>query len=64
MSRKTRLSGSMGTEGRTATLGLRLDIVTTCLGTDVVTTETSWDGTVVTTVEETLVSLICMGKHK
>lgn len=64
MSLKTWLSGSTSVEGLTAKLGLSLDVVTICLETDVVTTETGADGAVVTTVEEALGAFNCRDKHK
>lgn len=62
MSPKIRLSGSMSVEGLTAKLGLALDVMTTCLGTDVVTTEAGCNGAVVTTVEEALGAFGCTDK--
>lgn len=52
MSPKMKLSGSTGVDGLTAKLGLTLEVVTTCLETDAVTTEMGWDGVEVTTVEK------------
>lgn len=54
----------MSVEGLTAKLGLSLDVMTTCRGTDAVTVETGWDGAVVTTMEEALGAFSCTDKHK
>lgn len=64
MSPKTRLSGSMNEERLTAELGLSLDVVTTCLETDVVTTETGWGGAMVITVEAALGTVSCTNANE
>lgn len=53
----------MCAEGLTAKLGLSLEVGTTCLETDVVTTETVWDGAVVTSVEASG-AFSCTDKYK
>lgn len=54
----------MCAEGLTAKLGLSLEVGTTCLETDAVTTETGWDGAVVTSVEEALGAFSCTDEYK